>query len=121
MKKFLLLTTLAALTLTACETNTQTGALAGGLIGYGIRGDARGAALGAGIGAVAGAVADASVGSPYYGPAPRGYTMLYAQPVYGRRGFVYSPYRRNVIIDVRGVSRGSYVRCPRSGRVFIYR
>jgi len=124
MKKTILTTTLVALALagfTGCETNTGTGALAGAAIGYGIRGDSRGAALGAGIGAVAGAIADASVGQPYYGSAPRGYTMVYAQPVRGNRGFVYSPYRHNAVVDVRGVPRGSHVRCPYTGRVFIYR
>ena len=124
MKKTILISTAAALTLscfTGCETNTQTGALAGAAIGYGIRGDARGAAIGAGIGAVTGAIADAAVGQPYYGTAPRGYTILVAEPVRGHRGFVYSPYRDNVIVDVRGVPRGSHVRCPHSGRVFFYR
>ena len=124
MKKSILFTSLAALMLsgfTGCETHTQTGALAGAAIGYGIRGDARGAALGAGIGAVSGAIADAAVGQRYNGSVPRGETVLIAEPVRGHRGFVYSPYRRNAIVDVRGVPRGSHVRCPHSGRIFIYR
>jgi len=121
MKKTILLTSLAALMLTGCETYTQTGALAGAAIGYGVRPDARGVAVGAGIGAITGALADAAVGQPYYGGAPRGYTMLYAQPVPRYRGYVYSPYSRNTIVDVRGVRHGSRVCCPHTGRVFIYR
>jgi len=122
MKKTILFTSLAALGLTCftgCETHTQTGALAGAAVGYGIRGDARGAALGAGIGLAAGALADAAVGQPYRG-APPARTARVAQPVPGNPGFVYSPYRRNAVVDVRRVRPGSYVQCPYTNRVFLY-
>ena len=119
MKRTLLFTALAALILPACETHTQTGALAGAAVGYGIRGDARGAALGAGIGLAAGAIADAAVGQPYRGSAPTGYNIRVAQQVPGHPGFVYSPYRRNAVVDVRRVRSGAQVQCPFTNRIFI--
>jgi len=50
--------------------------------------------------------------------APRGGYPV-AVMVDGRRGFVYSPYRPNRVVDVRGVPRGELVRCPYSGELFI--
>ena len=114
---------LGAMALNSCETATGTGALvgagAGALVGrdggYGSRGDTvAGAAIGAGVGALIGAAIDADRASEY-GPEPSG-GYPYARRA--GRGFVYSPYPPNRLVDVRGVPRGSLVRDPSTGGIF---
>ena len=119
---------LGALALNSCETATGTGALvgagAGALIagggphghhGHHSRGDTiAGAAIGAGVGALVGAAIDADRAREY-GPEPSG-GYPYARRA--GRGFVYSPYPPNRLVDVRGVPRGSLVRDPSTGGIF---
>ncbi len=45
-------------------------------------------------------------------PAP------YASPVPGKPGFVYSPYDKKFVIDVRGVPPGTEVNDPNTGKAF---
>ena len=118
---------LGAMALNSCETATGTGALvgagAGALIaggghhghGHHSRGDTiAGAAIGAGVGALVGAAIDADRAREY-GPEPSG-GYPYARRA--GRGFVYSPYPPNRLVDVRGVPRGSLVRDPSTGGIF---
>ena len=125
MKSFaaLAVAALGAMALNSCETATGTGALvgagAGALVGrdggYGSRGDTvAGAAIGAGVGALIGAAIDADRAREY-GPEPSG-GYPYARRA--GRGFVYSPYPPNRLVDVRGVPRGSLVRDPSTGGIF---
>jgi len=127
-KKPILITTMAAMVATSVFTGctgTEQGAGYGALAGAGIGalagGNTReilgGAAIGAVAGALVGTAIDANERDRYRGRAPRG-----GYPVAefaNSRGFVYSPYRPNRIVDVRGVPRGSYVRCPFTGEIFI--
>ena len=127
------LAALGAMGLNSCETATGTGALvgagAGALIAGGgphghhhgryhrghSRGDTiAGAAIGAGVGALVGAAIDAERAREY-GPEPSG-GYPYARPA--GRGYVYSPYPPNRIVDVRGIPRGALVRDPSSGGIF---
>jgi len=121
-----------------------TGALMGGMLKGTGRGMAQGAAIGTAGGYVLGAYgqserqrgyAQASGAyaqpPPYYAqptPEPRYYQHHYAPPrpepmLYGRHsgryGFVYSPYGRRDLVDVRGLPRGAQVMDPFSGRVFL--
>ena len=119
---------LGAIALNSCETATGTGALvgagAGALIAGGhhghdgyhrSRGDTvAGAAIGAGVGALVGAAIDAERAREY-GPEPRG-GYPYARRA--GRGFVYSPYPPNRLVDVRGVPSGALVRDPSTGGIF---
>lgn len=119
---------LGAMALNSCETATGTGALvgagAGALIAGGgphghhhgrHRGDTiAGAAIGAGVGALVGAAIDAERAAEY-GPEPSG-GYPYARPA--GRGYVYSPYPPNRIVDVRGIPRGALVRDPSTGGIF---
>ena len=122
------LAALAAMALNSGETATGTGALVGagtgaliaggghhGHYGRHHRGDAiAGAAIGAGVGALVGAAIDAERAREY-GPEPRG-GYPYARRA--GRGFVYSPYPPNRLVDVRGVPRGALVRDPSTGGIF---
>ena len=122
-----------------------TGAVMGGMLKGTGRGMAQGAAIGAAGGYVLGAYgqserqrgyAQGSWGQPqpaspaYYAPAPvprHGHYQHFvprSDPlVYGRRsgryGFVYSPYGRGDLVDVRGLPHGAQVVDPYSGRVFL--
>ena len=42
----------------------------------------------------------------------------YASPVPGKPGFVYSPFDKKFVIDVRGVAPGTEVNDPNTGKVF---
>jgi hypothetical protein len=114
---------LVSFALSSCDTPTGQGAgfgaATGALIGAAATGTGRGAAIGAGIGAATGALIGASVEADergYYGGRPAGY-YPWAEPS-GRRGFVYSPYRPNNIVDVRGIPHGALVRDPSTGGIF---
>ena len=122
-----------------------TGAVMGGMLKGTGRGMAQGAAIGAAGGYVLGAYgqsernrgyAQASGAYPppsapvYYAPPPQPryyghrHTVVRAEPlVYGRQsgryGFVYSPYGRRELVDVRGLSHGASVVDPFCGRIFL--
>jgi hypothetical protein len=53
-----------------------------------------------------------------YYPSPRVETILYGRHS-GRYGFVYSPYGRGSLVDVRGFPRGAQVVDPFCGRIFL--
>lgn len=122
-----------------------TGALVGGMLKGTGRGMAQGAAIGAAGGYVLGAYGQAErqrgyiEGSGGYAPPPPSYAqpqvipryhhnyryapprpepVLYGSPS-GRWGFVYSPYGRRNLVDVRGLPRGARVVDPFCGRVFL--
>ncbi len=125
MKKYFLTAALAAILTTlvfsSCETpvgqGAGIGAASGALIGAGAAGG-RGAAIGAGAGLLAGALIGAAVEADqarYYHAPPGGYP--FAQPT-GTPGYVYSPYGRHNVIDVRGVPPGALVRDPSTGGIF---
>ena len=118
---------LLALGLSSCETpegqgagfGAVSGAATGALIGAVATGTGRGAGIGAAAGAAAGALLGAAVASDqaqYYHPPPGGYPVARWT---GTPGYVYSPYRPYNVIDVRGVPRGSMVRDPSTGGIFI--
>ncbi len=122
-----------------------TGAVMGGMLKGTGRGMAQGAAIGAAGGYVLGAYGQSerqrgyARGSwdqqqppapVYYAPDPvpryGHYRQAVPRPeplVYGRRsgryGFVYSPYGRGDLLDVRGLPHGAQVVDPYSGRVFL--
>lgn len=124
-----------------------TGALLGGMLKGTGRGMAQGAAIGAAGGYVLGAYGQSerergyAQGSGAYAPQPappvyyapppvepryhghyyshpRAEAMLYGSHS-GRYGFVYSPYGRRDLVDVRGLPHGAQVMDPFSGRVFV--
>lgn len=125
MKKHLLpavsAAVLTSLALSSCETpigqGAGIGAASGALIGAGAAGG-RGAAIGAGAGLLAGALVGAAIESDqernYHAP-PGGYPFAERT---GTPGYVYSPYGRHAVIDVRGVPRGALVRDPSTNGVF---
>lgn len=130
MNRFLLsILALASLITAGCETTGQTAMLGAGL-GAGLAAatghDAlRGAMIGAASGAVVGHVAkhqrERAYEEGYYdGRDDRRYAGDYplGRPS-GHRGFVYSPYGDQRLIDVRGIPRGAKVQDPSTGRVFI--
>jgi len=122
-----------------------TGAVMGGMLKGTGRGMAQGAAIGAAGGYVLGAYGQSerqrgyAQGSldqqpppppVYYAPAPMPryghyrHSVTRPEPiVYGRRsgryGFVYSPYGRGELVDVRGLPHGAQVADPYSGRIFL--
>lgn len=112
---------LAALTLSSCDTPTGAGAgygaAAGAIIGAAATGNVRGAALGAAAGAAAGTLVGASIEADRagaYGPPPPG-----GFP-FGRRagrGFYYSPYTGR-LYDLRGVPHGGLTRDIDTGQLF---
>jgi hypothetical protein len=106
----------------SCETpvgqGAGFGAATGAIIGGAATGRVRGAAIGAGAGALAGALIGAAIEADqarYYHAPPGGYP--FAEPT-GTPGYVYSPYGRHNIIDVRGVPPGALVRDPSTGGIF---
>ncbi len=126
MKKYFIPVVAAAIllpmALTSCETpvgqGAGFGAATGAVIGGAATGRVRGAAVGAGAGALAGALIGAAVQEDqarYYHAPPGGYPFAErtATP-----GYVYSPYGRHNIIDVRGVPPGAMVRDPSTGGIF---
>lgn len=126
MKNYFLFAVSAAIftsfAFSSCETPTGQGAgigaATGAIIGGAATGHLRGAAIGAGAGALAGALIGAAIEEDqarYYHAPPGGYP--FAQPT-GTPGYVYSPYGRHNIIDVRGVPPGALVRDPSTGGVF---
>ncbi len=44
--------------------------------------------------------------------------LPYAKPAPGKPGYVISPYHAGYV-DVRGFTRGTQVRCPYTGRLFL--
>ncbi len=122
---FLALAAASTLLFTAC-TATEQGAGYGALFGAGVGGlaggnwssAAAGAAIGAATGALVGTAIQANERDYYRSRAPRGGYPV-ATFADGRRGVVYSPYRPNRVVDVRGVPSGSYVRCPYTNNIFI--
>ena len=122
-----------------------TGAVTGGMLKGTGRGMAQGAAIGAAGGYVLGAYGKSernrgyaqasgaySPPSPpvYYAPSPEPryyqprHTVVRAEPVLygrhsGRYGFVYSPYGRRELVDVRGLPHGARVVDPFCGRIFL--
>lgn len=121
----LTISALAILTLSAC-TATEQGAGYGALFGAGVGalagGNTTSTLAGAAIGAASGALVGTAIDSNQRQRArrnapPGGYPVASFVP--GRRGLVYSPYRPNRVVDVRGVPAGGYVRCPYTGGIFI--
>ena len=52
-------------------------------------------------------------------PAPQG-SLPYATPVPGKPGYVSSPYAAEKgYVDVRGFPRGTEVKCPYTGKIFL--
>ncbi|MGI8890994.1 MAG: glycine zipper domain-containing protein [Chthoniobacterales bacterium] len=126
MKKYLIPAVSAAILMpmvfTSCETpvgqSAGFGAATGAIIGGAATGRVRGAAIGAGAGALAGALIGAAIQEDqarYYHAPPEGYP--YAQRT-GTPGYVYSPYGRHNVIDVRGVPPGALVRDPSTSGIF---
>lgn len=130
MKKYLVPTISGALLLSmllsACETpegqgagfGAFAGAATGALIGAAATGTGQGAAIGAASGAAAGALLGAAVAADqaqYYHPPPGGYPVATWT---GTPGYVYSPYGRHNVIDVRGIPSGALVRDPSTGGIF---
>ena len=129
MKKYLIplfsIAVLLSMLLSSCETpegqgagfGAFAGAATGALIGAGATWTGEGAAIGAASGAAAGALLGAAVASDqakYYHPPPGGYPV--ATPT-GTPGYVYSPYGRHNVIDVRGIPSGALVRDPSTGGI----
>jgi hypothetical protein len=120
--KLISVCSLAALTLTSCDTPTGQGAgfgaAAGAIIGGAATGRVRGAALGAAAGAAAGALIGAAVEADQaaaYGPPPPG-GFPFAQPA-RRWGFYFSPYTGR-LYDLRGVPHGGFTRDIDTGQLF---
>jgi hypothetical protein len=44
--------------------------------------------------------------------------LPYGTPVVGKRGFAYSPYASDKVVDVVDLPRGTKVKCPYTGKVF---
>ena len=120
---------LLSILLSSCETpegqgagfGAFTGAATGALIGAAATGTGRGAWIGAASGAAAGALLGAAIASDqarYYrdNPPPGGYPVATRTET---RGYVYSPYGRHNVIDVRGIPSGALVRDPSTGGIFI--
>jgi hypothetical protein len=123
------------------------GALMGGMLKGNRKGMVQGAAIGAAGGYALGAYGQAerqrgyAQGSAAYSgqasapeyeqappPEPRyrhdHYSAPQPEPILygrysGRHGFVYSPYGRRGIVDVRGLPRGAQVLDPACGRIFL--
>lgn len=119
---------LAVLGFTSCETPGRTamlGAGAGALIGnQSHTGPLRGAALGAGIGYLVGKLVEYDRRDRHYDDddyeyRERRYSRYPVAERSGRRGFVISPYRPYNLIDVRGIPSGARVIDPSCGRIFI--
>jgi hypothetical protein len=117
---------LLATGLSSCETpagqgagfGAFSGAATGALIGAAATGTGRGAGIGAAAGAAAGALIGAAVAqdqAQYYHAPPGGYPVA---EYTGTPGYVYSPYGRHNVIDVRGVPSGALVRDPSTGGIF---
>lgn len=55
-------------------------------------------------------------------PAPATTTpeqMPFGLPVPGKKGFVYSPFDKTQMVDVRGIPPGKKVRCPYTSKIFL--
>jgi predicted small secreted protein len=113
---------LAALTLSSCDTprgaGAGYGAAAGAIIGGAATGRVRGAAIGAAAGALTGTLVGSAIQEDQarqYGPVPEsGYPFARWA---GRRGFYYSPYTGR-IYDLRGVPHGELTRDIDTGQYF---
>ena len=112
---------LAALTLTSCDTPTGQGAAAGAGAGALIGGLASGTGRGAVIGAAAGAATGALIGRAVqedragsYGPPPPG-GFPFARRA--GRGLYYSPYTGR-LYNLRGVPPGGLTRDIDTGQLF---
>jgi hypothetical protein len=107
-----------ALTFTACESPTATGALAGAGAGalFGSRhghNALEGAAVGAAAGALLGHLIGHSDNRGYY----EGRRYPYGRPVGG--GYVESPYSPHNIINTRGIPHDAVVEDPSTGGLFV--
>jgi len=45
--------------------------------------------------------------------------LPFGVPVPGKRGFVYSPYDKEQMVDVTGIDSGKKVRCPYTSKIFL--
>ncbi len=45
--------------------------------------------------------------------------MPFGLPVPGKKGFVYSPFDKTQMVDVRGIPAGKKVRCPYTSKIFL--
>ena len=45
--------------------------------------------------------------------------MPFGLPVPGKKGFVYSPFDKTQMVDVRGIPPGKKVRCPYTSKIFL--
>jgi hypothetical protein len=121
--KIISVCSLAALTLTSCDTprgaGAGYGAAAGAIIGAAATGRVQGAAMGAAAGALTGTLVGSAIQEDRareYGPIPEG-GYPFARPT-ETPGFVRSPYRPHRMVDVRGIPQGELVRDPSSGGIF---
>ncbi len=55
--------------------------------------------------------------NPPAGAAPE--QMPFGLPVPGKKGFVYSPFDKTQMVDVRGIPPGKKVRCPYTSKIFL--
>ena len=65
-------------------------------------------------------VRERNILNPYY-KGPRYDVIVVTNYAPGRYGYVYSPYHRGVLVDVRRYKSGQRVLCPYTGKYFIYR
>jgi outer membrane biosynthesis protein TonB len=52
-------------------------------------------------------------------PQPQPETLPFGIPVQGKKGWVYSPYDREQLVDVTGIASGKKVRCPWTSKIFL--
>lgn len=55
-------------------------------------------------------------------PAPTSGTpeqLPFGLPVPGKKGYVYSPFDKTQMVDVRGIPPGKKVRCPYTSKIFL--
>lgn len=45
--------------------------------------------------------------------------MPFGLPVPNKKGFVYSPFDKTQLVDVRGIPPGKKVRCPYTSKIFL--
>ena len=114
-----------ALSLSACASRKQKGALYGAGTGAAIgaavdqESPERGAAIGAGIGALVGSVIAERYDTRTANEQPRGQANFPVAKPTDRRGFVWSPYPPHQPVDVRGFRSGEVAVDPTTEKPFI--
>ncbi len=116
---------LCAITLSACASRKQKGALygagAGAAIGAAVDRDnpRRGAGIGAAVGAAVGSVIAERYDSGTSREQPRGRTRFPVAKRTDQRGYVWSPYPPHQPVDVRGFRSGEVAVDPTTEKPFI--